>query len=306
MIPQFPLLARTAVLIVILALVELLRPTARAENVGGIPEVEWARLSDRTVSPLGQAALQVRPQEWRHGETEHFVYHFFQSFVATPVSVEAEFFYKIIAQELQRDTRQWERKCHIFLFENAADWAEFQKRGALDPWTGGLHAAGELFIHRDASRKWKGHTLGHEIAHLVVYRFFGPGIPLWLNEGYAEYAASRGYASFYRARGYAARPRSQAIDPALYLPVTTLTSQLAYPADPVQVGVFYGESERLVRFLSAANKAGFSVFFEAMARGNRFESALSKGFGSRFASLEALDREFKEYATQDHGTSLQD
>lgn len=293
-------------LLVVLAIVELVIHPVHAENVGGIPEIEWSRLSDRNVSALGQAALQVRPQEWKHGETDHFVYHFFQSYVATPVSVEAEFFYKIVADELQRDTRQWERKCHIFIFENAADWAAFQKRGSLDPWTGGLHAAGELFIHRDASRKWKGQVLGHEIAHLVVYRFFGAGIPLWLNEGYAEYAASRGYAAFHRARGYAAKPRSQAINPALYLPVATLTSQLSYPADPVQVGVFYDESERLVRFLSAANKSGFSVFFEAMSKGNRFDSALSKGFGSRFASLEALDTEFKGYSTKEHGTSLQD
>ncbi len=300
------LFAYTTALLVVLALLELTIQPAHAENVGGIPAVEWGKLSDRTVSPLGQAALQVRPTEWKHGETEHFVYHFFQSFVATPVSVEAEFFYKIIAQELQRDTRQWERKCHIFIFENTADWSEFQKRGSLDPWTGGLHAAGELFIHRDAARKWKGDVLGHEIAHLVVYRFFGPGIPLWLNEGYAEYAASRGYAAFHRARGYASRPRSQAISPALYLPVGNLAGQLAYPADPVQIGVFYSESERLVRFLSAANKPGFGAFFEAMAKGNRFDSALSKGFGSRFASLEALDREFKDYATKEHGTSLQD
>ncbi len=299
-------LPRQAAFIAMLAILELVIAPAYAENVGGLQEIEWTRLSDRNVSPLGQAALQVRTAEWKHGETEHFVYHFFQSFVATPVSVEAEFFYKIVAQELLRDTRQWERKCHIFIFENAADWAEFQKRGKLDPWTGGLHAAGELFIHRDASRKWKGQTLGHEVAHLVIYRFFGAGIPLWLNEGYAEYAASRGYAAFFRARGFASRPKSGAVSPELYLPVAQLTSMLTYPADPVQVGVFYNESERLVRFLSAANKTGFSSFLEAMAQGNRVDSALSKGFGSRFASLEALDREFKEYATKDHGKPLPD
>ena len=61
--------------------------------------------------------------------------------------------------------------------------------------------------------KWKGNTLGHEVTHLVVDRFFGAGVPLWLNEGYAEYAAvavlrgvSPGARIFARGRPRAAVP----------------------------------------------------------------------------------------------------
>ena len=73
-----------------------------------------------------------------------------------PNGVEAEFFYNIVAKELGRDTAQWERKCHVFIFDKAADWAEFQKQGKLDPWTGGLCTGGELFLLREADKKWKG------------------------------------------------------------------------------------------------------------------------------------------------------
>jgi hypothetical protein len=278
--------------------------TALAE--ADFKEIPFASITDRNISPLGNKALAIRAAEWKHAESAHFVYHFFQSFVAAPVSVESEFFYSIVAKELGRDTSQWERKCHVFIFDKQEDWNQFKVSGQLDPWTGGLCAGGELFLVRDAQRKWKGDTLGHEVTHLVVHRFVGLGIPLWLNEGFAEYAASRGYAAFWRARGYKANPRSQAVNPAQFIPIASLTSMVSYPADELQVATFYNESERLVRFLSATDKASFLKFFEALAQGNHFDTALNKAFGSKFFNTEALEKAFKEYATKDHGTSVQD
>jgi hypothetical protein len=287
-----------------------LTPFAAAQNppqaLGALPEIAFSQLSDRTLAPLGQAALGIRSNEWKHGETTHFVYHFFHGFVATPVSVEAEYYYRVIANELERDTTQWERKCHIFIFEKGEDWTAFQGKGALDPWTGGICAGGELFIQRDPARKWKGNGLGHEVAHLVVHRFFGTGVPLWLKEGHAEDASSRGYAAYHRLRGYRARPHAQAVDPAHFIPLARLTSALVYPANVSEVEVFYDESERLVRFLTGVNKQGFNLFFDALSKGNQLESALNKGFGRRFINLEALESEFKNYATKEHGTTLQD
>lgn len=273
---------------------------------GALPQIALSRLSDRNITPLGQAALGIRPNDWKHSETENFVYHFFQSFIATPVSVEAEYYYRVIAKELGKDTTQWERKCHVFIFENPEDWAAFQGKASLDPWTGGICAGGELFIQRDPARKWKGSTLGHEIDHLVVHRFFGAGLPLWLKEGHAEYAASRGYAAYHRLRGYRSRPNAQAVDPAHFIPLLALANALTYPRDIKEVEVFYDESERLVRFLCGVNKAGFALFFDALSKGNQLENALAKGFPGRFISLDALEHEFKEYATKEHGTTLQD
>lgn len=280
-------------------------PAATAqESSGAWAEVAFDRLSDRQISPFAQAALAIRAADWKHAESANFVYHYFHSFIAAPAAAEAESFYRMIARDLEKETAQWERKCHIFIFEEAADWARFQQAGGLDPWTGGVHRGGELFLQRDPAVRWKGDTLAHEIAHLVVHRFFGPGIPLWLNEGYAEYSASRVYSSFQRARGYLSRPRSAAISAAAFMPVASLTGLLSYPTDVAQVGVFYDESERLVRFLSAADKRGFGLFFDAMAKGNRFETALGKGFGTRWSNADALEREFKTYAAKDTAPAM--
>ncbi len=274
-----------------------------ATAVGALPEIALTQLSDRNFQALGRAALGIRASEWKHAETPNFIYHFFHGFVVAPVSVEAEFYYRLIAQELGKDTTQWERKSHIFVFESAEDWAQFQRNGALDPWTGGVHSRGELFIRRDPQFRFKGNTLGHEVAHLVVDRFFGSNVPLWLNEGYAEYVSMRCYAAFQRARNYRARPVSAAVNGERFIPLAELTSAVAYPVEVERVHAFYSESERLTRFLSAANKPGFATLFEALSKGARFEKALAKGFGSRFPSLDALEREFKTYATNESGAS---
>ena len=265
----------------------------------GLQEVELSKLTDSNISALGRQALSIEPDLWKHAETKNFVYHFFHGSTAGLVSSEAEYYYGVISKELGKDTAQWERKSHIYIFEKPEDWAAFQKKASLDPWTGGIHSGGDLFIPRDPSYKFKGRTLGHEITHLVIYRFFGNGVPIWLNEGYAEYASIQAYATYLRARGYDSKPTSQLVAPDLYIPLDKLADMNAYPEDVIQVKVFYTESERLVRFLCAQDETKFPVFLEAMSQGNKFETALLKAYGGRFAGIDDLEREFKTYATKD-------
>lgn len=265
------------------------------QGLNGLKEVPFASLSSQVVSPLGLAALTIRPGEWKHAETANFIYHFFHSYIATPVSVEAEFYYRVIAKDLGKDTSRWERKAHVFIFESDADWRLFQSRANLDPWTGGAHVRNELFLPRDPTQKFKGNTLGHETAHLVLNRFYGDNVPLWLNEGYAEYISLICYATFYRARGYQARPHFHFLPNADYLPLKQLTEAVTYPAEARQVSAFYQESEVLVRFLSGEDKARFGQFLEMLSKGSTFDTALRTAYGARFPLATNFETEFKAY-----------
>ena len=260
----------------------------------------FAELSDHSLSQLGAKALGIRTTEWKHAETQNFIYHFRQDSIVGPVASEAEFYYRVIAHELEKDTTQWERKGHIYIFEDEEEWHQFQAVGGLEPWTGGIHSQGELFIPRYAKNRFKGNTLAHELTHLIVFRFFGSGVPLWLNEGLAEYTATRWYASYWRARGYNARPHSHAVSPDSYIPVSELANLVTYPTETEKVITFYAESERLVRFLSATDKHKFTEFLESMGKGARIETALDRSYGTHFFDLDALDKEFKPYAAKDH------
>ena len=269
-----------------------------------LPEVEFSRLSQRDPNPLGEKALTLHPEQWKHGETEHFIYHFVSGYVVTPISMEAEFYYRVVAMELQREqvAAATDTKSHIYVFERPSDWQQFQTLGQLEKWSGGIHSKGSLFLLRDSQYRFSGNTLGHEIAHLVLYRFYGDGIPCWLNEGFAQYVSKSARASYLRTRGYDAKPRSRAISPHDFIPLAALVAMTHPPADRVEV--FYDESERLVRFL-ASDPPSFLALLDALVRHEPFESALLRIYAEKFASASAFDEKFREYATKESGTSLQ-
>src|SRR3989441_1597038 len=111
-------------------------PVAAADQsitpgLNSLPEVEFPQLSQRDPNPLGEKALAIHPEQWKHGETEHFVYHFAHSYVATPVSVEAEFHYRVVTKELERErvAETTDTKSHIYIFERPEEWQQFQVFG---------------------------------------------------------------------------------------------------------------------------------------------------------------------------------
>ena len=278
---------------------------AENEEVAGLnslPEVKFTALSQRDWNPLGSRALAIHPAAWKHGETEHFIYHFIHSYVATPISVEAEFNYRVIAKELGLETMpSASSKSHIYIFEEPEDWKIFQGNAHLEPWTGGIHSLGSLFIVRDPSFKFSDNSLGHEIAHLILFRVYQRALPRWLDEGFSEYISRVARASFQRARHYNARPHSNSIPAAAFIPLARLTTLTDYPASE-EISIFYQESERLVRFLSAADAAAFRVLLDSVARGEAFDTALSRHYAGRFFDVDALEKEFLPYASKDAKT----
>jgi hypothetical protein len=276
-----------------------------SQTVGDVPltfaSVPFAQLTDKKITVDGRRALAIRPDEWKHAETAHFVLHYFRSFVAAPVSVEAEFYHRYILSDLGIDERSEgtatsEGKTHIYLFESRADWVQFRQAAYLEAWTGAVHIDGALFVPRYPEFKWKGNALGHEISHQIVKRYVGTRLPLWLSEGYAEDVSSRGNSAFYRARGYLATPRE--LIPPGYMPLARLTSLSAYPGE-TEVNTFYRESRALCAFLCRdGRKPQFIKLLTAMAQGAPFETALSAAYGSRWNSLDALESAFKNHAEE--------
>jgi len=276
---------------------------AQINESSSLPEIEFSQLNQRDPNPLGEKALAIHPEQWKHAETEHFIYHFVHGYVATPVSVEAEFHYRVIAKELERAQPAGDIKSHIYIFERLEEWREFQAFGKLEPWSGGIHSAGSLFVQRNPAFKFSNNLLGHEIVHLVLHRFYTDGIPCWLDEGFAQFISKDAHASYERARGYAAKPHSEAIPSQDLIPLSILTATTHPPSDRVRI--FYDESERLVRFLAATDKPSFLSLLDALARHQPLETVLPRLYSGRFANIAALEEKFREYASKDFGTSLQ-
>jgi hypothetical protein len=111
----------------ILSLSVLCVATAHAQitDSTSLSQIEFARLSQRDPNPLGTKALAIHPEQWKHAESEH-IYHFVDSFVATPVSVEAEFHYRVVVKELQREqsTAASDPKSPIYVFQKPEHWRD--------------------------------------------------------------------------------------------------------------------------------------------------------------------------------------
>ena len=294
---------RASLLMAMMTIFCVISANAQINESTSLAEIELSRLSQRDPNPLGEKALAIHPEQWKHGESEHFIYHFVHSYVATPVSVEAEFHYRVVAKELERDQPPGDVKSHIYIFESADQWQQFQAFGKLEPWTGGIHSQGSLFVQRSPKYKFSGNLLGHEIVHLIVHRFYSDGIPCWLNEGLAQYISKAAYASYQRARGYISKPHSEAIATADLIALPALTAMTFPPTD--HVTTFYDESERLVRFLASTDKPGFLALLDTLGRHQPFEIALPRAYAGKFADPSALEQKFREYAAKDFGTTLQ-
>lgn len=274
-------------------------------GLNSLPEVPFAALTQQDRNPLGAKALAINAADWKHAETDHFIYHYQRSYVATPVAVEAEFHFRVVLKELAKTEVAWTEKAHIYIFEKPADWESFQTAGQLEPWTGGMQSGSSLFIVRNPAYKFTDNSLGHEIVHLMVRRLYGARVPLWLNEGLAQCLSKNAHASYQRARGYLAKPYSNGIGAEKLLPLSRLTMMHYPPA--AEVETFYDQSERLVRFLVAADRAKFLELFQLTANGEAFESALSRAGIPELSSLIALEEKFKPYATKDAtAVALQD
>src|SRR5207237_9952503 len=273
---------------------------AQINESSSLPAIEFSQLSQRDPNPLDEKALAIHPEQWKHAETEHFIYHFVHSYAATPVSVEAEFHYRVIAKELERDQPAGDVKSHIYIFERPEEWQQFQVFGNLEPWSGGIHSAGSLFVQRNPAYKFSNNLLGHEIVHLVLHRFYADGIPCWLNEGFAQFISKDAHASYERARGYISKPHSDAIAPQDLIPLSVLTVTTHPPSD--RVHIFYDESERLVRFLDATDKASFLSLLDALARHQPLETVLPRHYSGKFPSVARLAEKFLEHAANDLGT----
>ena len=71
-------------------------------GLNGLQDVELSALSQQDDNRLGAAALALHPEDWKHAEGEHFIYHYVRSFVASRAAVEAEFNYRVVIKELDK------------------------------------------------------------------------------------------------------------------------------------------------------------------------------------------------------------
>jgi tetratricopeptide (TPR) repeat protein len=179
------------------------------------------------------------------------------------------------------------------------DWAI---KGHLHP--AGMYQEGEdkhyVLMRADAEGNNPFHTLYHEYTHALLHLNFSD-LPLWLDEGLAEFFGNSTLGSKESYTGTIDRGHLYMLSQSKLLPVETLLQvdhQSPYYNEADRASVFYAESWAVVHYLmlnpDARQKQLLSKFFLALDKSGTQLEAAREAFGD----LKAFDKTIEWYARQ--------
>ena len=264
-------------------------PPAEAQDIA-------AEAVERTgLLPADIAWLDHPEYKWKHLQTGHFILHHDQKMFAAKVARMGEQFYDAISADLPNlQDRVSPARSHVFIFRDPRDWqAIVRGTPGLDLWTASFVRGNVMYLQETGiGLSDKMDTLAHEMTHLVFNRFLTVQLPLWLNEGLAEYYGEFAYKD---ARGMGQSKNSAFRPLRKWTPMAELLDAAAYPADPVEVNLFYTTSKYLAGYLLLRQpREKWDAFFARLLAGDESRAALYETYG--WPDSEALEKEFFKFA----------
>jgi hypothetical protein len=239
------------------------------------------RSSKVPLGPFGSEVIKQQP--WKHAETQHFIIHYVGDAEARLTVQYIEGVFTVLTQLLNLDTARGATKSHVFIFPEGA-WKDFTAKNGLPPQVEGFAFKTELLLGASAARadRWEAtKVICHEVTHALVTRFY-PGVrpPLWLNEGMAEYIATRTM----RTKGGTATPPRNLIKPDAQIDVEKLFTRVRYgeATSPDRLGAFYANSQKAVQVLfEKLPLDGFPRFFNLIVAGNEPGVSFNAAYGKQ-------------------------
>ena len=143
-----------------------------------------------------------RAADFEKFERGHFVVYHNNRTMANKLSWKAEYHYKRIVNHFGvKEFRPWEEgnKCPVYLYKTKND---FLKGTGSPEWSAGVaqYSPSRFSSYEDAPDLLIA-TLPHEMTHMLFHLFMGKKyIPLWLNEGMAQFEEEDQTSSYRRKR----------------------------------------------------------------------------------------------------------
>lgn len=243
--------------------------------------------------PADIALLRDSRFGWKHLQTERFILHYEQKIFAAKVARMGEQFYEAISGDLPNlKDRVSPVRSHIFIFRQARDWqAVVASVPGLDPRVISFVRAQAMYLQEFGTGAEKFNLLAHEMTHLVFNRFLPVRLPLWLNEGLAEY-----YGEFaYRAARGLGQSKKSAFPPLRHwTPLAELLTTTSYPASAVENTRFYATSKYLTGYLLLKHpREKWDAFFDRLLAGEHAIQALLLTYG--WADIAAMEKDFAKF-----------
>ena len=127
----------------------------------------------------------------------------------------------------------------------------------------------------------------HEIAHLIVHTKVGPNfralLPLWFDEGIAQYESHRGFLNKYRIIKKLDLWLQNVYKPNLLEDGHFILDSKKYP--DTDIGAFYSASFEFIKYIDSTHKGSLQGILNRLAVGETFTSAFEKETGESVANL---------------------
>ncbi|NLB66270.1 MAG: hypothetical protein GX803_07375 [Lentisphaerae bacterium] len=264
---------------------------ASAADMRDIP----AEAVDRAgLLPVDVAMLTNPGFRWQHLQTEHFIVHYERKTFATRVARMGEDFYKAISEDLpDMQDRLGAQRSHIFIFRTPRDWQTvLANNPGAGPWAVSFVRGQTMYLQESgAGQADKMGLLAHEMTHLVFNRFLTVRLPLWLNEGLAEYYGEFAYR---RSKGLTHRERKVFTPLRQRMPLEVLLTATAYPVEPAAVDLFYATAKQMVGFLVwKLPRDKWNIYFNRILAGDPPLAALLETY--EWEDINAAEKAFHQF-----------
>ena len=214
-----------------------------------------------------------------------------------------EFFHSAFARLVSRNVLDSSVPTTVIVFRDDASFTPFKPLYQGRPANvAGFFQPGDdvnyIAISLDPGERDPFSTAFHEYVHLHL-KDNVPGVPLWLNEGLAEFYGSMQFSGGEALLGAPLAQYIQLLRGQELLPLPTLFSigvNSPHYNEQEKSGIFYGESWALVHYLMLGGGPGrqdqFKRFLQQVGRGEAVDKALQDSFGMSVAVVES---ELKTY-----------
>ena len=264
------------------------------------------------ISVPSPAATQTR-DSWRSVRTNNlFVIGNAEPEKLRQVAVWLEFFHSAFARLISRNVLDYSTPTTVIVFRDDPSFTPFKPLYQGRPANvAGYFQPGEdvnyISMSLDPRERDPYSIAFHEYVHLHL-RDNIPGVPLWLNEGLAEFYGSLQFSGGEALLGVPLPYYIRLLRSEEMLPLTTLLgidTRSQHYNEQDKSGIFYGQSWALVHYLmlggGPARQDQFKRFLQLVSRGDDPIKALENSYGM---TIDALEKELHAYVRRGDMPSL--
>lgn len=246
---------------------------------------------------LCSSAESPTAEPWQIFKGRHFLVHYTKDKAfAQRVSDTAEKDYRKIAKELGYTRHDgfwlWEKRAKIYVYDSRK---EFMKAVDAPAWAVGKANYGTRSISTfRGSEDFLKNILRHELTHLIFRDFVGfkGVVPLWLDEGVAQWLEGKGKNSLASARILLIQGRLLSVKKLTSMDVKQVIASKDVPA-------FYAQAVSIVQYLLEEHGARrFTTLCGHLRHGKAMNDALRFTYSTRIRSIEELESGWRESLKQ--------